>query len=924
MSSRQPKHKPPPKALTEADRYLQIRAASLYQPYSALKLSLTRFAWGAKGVEARARQKIIRWANAVVDGCTQDALALGVPPERYLRNLLPLLSEWIAPLLVAVLRHEPALRRKLPGLKLQWLLLQSDDRRLVVFEELLASPRPQPCPPSNLITFIRLSNGTLDKAWIRWLVRSDQKPGAREALLHSSSDWIDRAKRLSVIFSAAGLGHEQLAPMLDPQPSTRPLSNAKAPPRLVWQERPAIRRTDSTPVAPSKRIPAALQSIWPRLLWTLDSEKPAPEIIRAFVVMVSKDPKLARWSDRELRAHLTHFRRTTWPLEVPKEPLPSSKFSVIQSLTIGCSGHKAAIEYLNRLRPSHLRIALDMLGPHKVRLLALYLWQEIDAEQKETISTTVVLQILQHIAATLPGGFIARLLLDPAMRRGNLRKVVLERMHSLSSEEYGDFLASTGPLDLHWKRLPILFREEILDLWLRHKPQISDAAGVSINLILDAARWGGDHGALVYVFLGPQPEKALPLLREWTTSDEKEPWQNFLQHVPKKVPLPEHTLQALAKKKNLLDVFLRDALTCFRGAKLQALDPVNLFPYALKQRWLADEMEAAFTPEGLAKTHAPLKKAFASRQRKWAAVELALLLGPRYATSLHYLSTRSFAQNAGTRFDNLYHSWALPKRKGGNRIITAPKPFLKSIQRALLRTFFAKAPLHPAATGFREGFSIADNARPHVGQSVVVNVDISGFFPNTRFPLVARAIESALPKFLSPETRRLVTDICCHGGVLPTGAPTSPAIANLVLLRADRAISVVSARKAINYTRYADDLTFSGNDPVNILPFVRDVLAGLGYELDKKKTNIFRKGRRQVVTGLVVNDKVSVPRLMRRKLRAAVYRAANDDTDLTWHKAPMSLSELEGRIAFTAIAHREQALNLLVKLRATRGGKDGR
>jgi retron-type reverse transcriptase len=205
-----------------------------------------------------------------------------------------------------------------------------------------------------------------------------------------------------------------------------------------------------------------------------------------------------------------------------------------------------------------------------------------------------------------------------------------------------------------------------------------------------------------------------------------------------------------------------------------------------------------------------------------------------------------------------------------------------------------------------------------------VNVDISGFFPNTRFPLVARAIESALPKFLSPETRRLVTDICCHGGVLPTGAPTSPAIANLVLLRADRAISVVSDRKAINYTRYADDLTFSGNDPVNILPFVREVLAGLGYELDKKKTNIFRKGRRQVVTGLVVNDKVSVPRLMRRKLRAAVQRAANDDTDLTWHKAPMSLSELEGRIAFTAIAHREQALNLLVKLRATRGGKDGR
>jgi len=200
-------------------------------------------------------------------------------------------------------------------------------------------------------------------------------------------------------------------------------------------------------------------------------------------------------------------------------------------------------------------------------------------------------------------------------------------------------------------------------------------------------------------------------------------------------------------------------------------------------------------------------------------------------------------------------------------------------------------------------------------------VDITGFFQNTRFPLVARAIENALPKYMSPETRRLVTDICCYDGVLPTGAPTSPAIANLVLLRADHSISKVAGRNQITYTRYADDLTFSGEDPLKILPFVSEVLDGLGYKLDKKKTNIFRKGRRQIVTGLVVNQKVSVPRLMRRKLRAAVHRATQKSVDLTWHKAPMTMAELEGRIAFTAIAHREEALRMLKALRDKKEAK---
>ena len=92
-------------------------------------------------------------------------------------------------------------------------------------------------------------------------------------------------------------------------------------------------------------------------------------------------------------------------------------------------------------------------------------------------------------------------------------------------------------------------------------------------------------------------------------------------------------------------------------------------------------------------------------------------------------------------------------------------------------------------------------------------------------------------------------------GGLPIGAPTSPAIANLVMLPVDRALAKVAARHGVAYTRYADDLTLSGDDPARLLPFLREVVGKLGYRLDPKKTNFFRRGRRQVVTGLVVNDK---------------------------------------------------------------------
>ena len=111
----------------------------------------------------------------------------------------------------------------------------------------------------------------------------------------------------------------------------------------------------------------------------------------------------------------------------------------------------------------------------------------------------------------------------------------------------------------------------------------------------------------------------------------------------------------------------------------------------------------------------------------------------------------------------------------------------------------------------------------------------------------------------------------------------------------------------IEYTRYADDFTFSGNaDSIKILPFVKEVLDQKGYQLDSKKTNIFRKGRRQCVTGLVVNKKISIARPIRKRIRASVHNACQKKP-IFWQNKPMSINELMGRLAFLHQVHPHEA-----------------
>ncbi len=270
----------------------------------------------------------------------------------------------------------------------------------------------------------------------------------------------------------------------------------------------------------------------------------------------------------------------------------------------------------------------------------------------------------------------------------------------------------------------------------------------------------------------------------------------------------------------------------------------------------------------------------------------------------------------GRVFDHLYHTYPLPKRSGGKRIVTVPDNRLKRLQRNLLRRGFDELIPHDAAHGFRRGRSILTNAEIHVGQPCVVNVDIKSFFPNTRYRHVLSACWRLLDGSLSAAARRVIADICCYDGGLPTGAPTSPAIANLVLQSTDVSVAKASEASGVKYTRYADDLTFSGgSNAVRIIPFATRALGELGYELDAKKTNIFRRGRRQIVTGLVVNEKPNLPRRLRRRLRAAAHALANN-REPHWHGRPMSANELSGRLALLQMLQPAEARRLREQIAA--------
>ena len=208
----------------------------------------------------------------------------------------------------------------------------------------------------------------------------------------------------------------------------------------------------------------------------------------------------------------------------------------------------------------------------------------------------------------------------------------------------------------------------------------------------------------------------------------------------------------------------------------------------------------------------------------------------------------------------------IPKRTGGFRILHEPDPLLKYIQRQILRRVLSQLPVSECARAYVSGISLRENALPHVGKEKILKLDIHDFFGNISY---IQVYQHAFPETLfPPSVRTLLTNLCCLDSTLPQGAPTSPCISNLVRKPFDDYMRDWCRKRQISYTRYCDDMTFSGSfDTHETIHKVSSFLLRLGFELNGKKTFICTRSRRQEVTGLIVNDHVQTSREYRRELR---------------------------------------------------------
>ncbi len=254
----------------------------------------------------------------------------------------------------------------------------------------------------------------------------------------------------------------------------------------------------------------------------------------------------------------------------------------------------------------------------------------------------------------------------------------------------------------------------------------------------------------------------------------------------------------------------------------------------------------------------------------------------------------AFHSEAATRTH--YVRFSVPKRGGGTRELAAPHQQLAAAQQWILSNILQRVPVHPAAHGFVRTRATVTNARLHVGRQVVVNADLCDFFPTITFPRVrglfaelgySPAAATILALLCTESPRRRIeyagrpSAVATGPRSLPQGACTSPALSNLVARRLDARLAGIAAKLSWTYTRYADDLTFSAEGAAvervgYLLARLRHIAADEGFAVNEKKTRVQRQNGAQSVTGIVVNQRLGVPRATVRRLRAILHRAARE------------------------------------------------
>lgn len=249
-----------------------------------------------------------------------------------------------------------------------------------------------------------------------------------------------------------------------------------------------------------------------------------------------------------------------------------------------------------------------------------------------------------------------------------------------------------------------------------------------------------------------------------------------------------------------------------------------------------------------------------------------------------------------------YHSVLIPKSDGSKRKLSVPDLILKTVQRSIADNILSQYPVSRYAKAYKPGGSVIKNALPHVGKNKLLKLDIEGFFDNILYSQV-KDIVFYEGKYAEP-IRTLLTMLCYYRESLPQGAPTSPAITNIIMYAFDENVGAFCNTRNISYTRYCDDMTFSGDfDEREIIGFVKDELYKLGLFLKNRKTAVIPKAKRQTVTGIVVNEKINITKDYKKKIRQEMYYIKKFGIDGHLNRMGIADKEqyirsLKGRVAF--------------------------
>lgn len=247
---------------------------------------------------------------------------------------------------------------------------------------------------------------------------------------------------------------------------------------------------------------------------------------------------------------------------------------------------------------------------------------------------------------------------------------------------------------------------------------------------------------------------------------------------------------------------------------------------------------------------------------------LPIISSPKHFSLLVGLE-HQYICNMAYASDRFYRHFSIPKSNGQARNIDEPLPDLKFVQSWILHNILEKCAVSDYAKAYLKGRTLKHNARFHRAQKIVVTMDIKNFFPSISVKDITEIFENMgyfhdLSCFLA--------HLCCYNNVLPQGAPTSPYLSNLRMITLDDKISEYTYEKSIRYTRYADDLTFSGDfNPHFLISNISKFVYNEGFCINPQKTRIARSNTRQEVTGIIVNSHMQLTKEKRKLIRQQVY-----------------------------------------------------